>query len=68
MMSTSRSLRRQLNLWTLIALAVFVFGVAMLAGIARNGGDGVMWTLIVGVTLASATTAAWLVTMRTRLS
>jgi len=66
-MSTPRSLRRQLNVWTLIAVAVFVFGVAMIVSIAEHGADGASWGLIVGITLASAAAVGWLVALRTRL-
>jgi len=66
-MSTPRSLRRQLNVWTLIAVAVFVFGVAMIVSIAEHGADGASWGLIVGITLAGAAATGWLVSLRTRL-
>ena len=66
-MSTPRSLRRQLNVWTLIAVAVFVFGVAMIVSIAKHGADGASWGLIVGFTLAAAAATGWLVALRARL-
>jgi len=66
-MTTPRSLRRQLNVWTLIAIAVFVFGVAMINSIAEHGADGLGWGLIVGITVASAAAVGWLVSLRARL-
>ena len=66
-MSSPRSLRWQLNAWTLVALAVFMFGVAMLITIARDGADAIGWALIVGITLGSAAAVSWLISMRTRL-
>jgi hypothetical protein len=65
-MSSPRSLRWQLNAWTLIAVAVFMFGVAMLANVARDGADAIGWALIVGITLGSAAAVSWLVSLRTR--
>ena len=64
LMATPRSLIRQLNLWTLIAVAVFVFGVAMIARVATDGADPIAWTLFAGLTLASAAVVAWLVSLR----
>ena len=67
-MATPRSRRRHLNLWTLIAVAVFAFGVAMIARAATDGADAIVWALFAGITLASAIVAAWLMSLRTPLS
>ena len=67
-MATPPPGRRHLNLWTLIAVAVFAFGVAMIARAAIHGADAIIWALFVAITLASAIIAAWLVALHTPLS